>query len=125
MRCKPFSYLEKDERTFNHLVEYYQALFIGTSLSLIDNSLQKDSLEDHLKRNGVGTERTAEEAQRWVLQNSDPFRAYINSLKIVAMFLYINNKMNGIEVVTYEQFSKIIDLYRLEKETIIDTIRTN
>ena len=123
MKCKPFCILEKDEKTYKHICEYYDAIVWETPLMAIDSIIQKRELENHLKRT-KGTE-SKEEAQNWIQENAEPFRAYLNSLKLLTLFIFMDNKRNFRENVPYELFETYVEIWKKEKQLLIDTIRIN
>lgn len=121
--CETFSYLEKDEKTYNHVKAYYEAMKKGINCYSIDCVLQKHELEDHLKR--CRKEHDQEEQLNWINQNAEKFRSYINSLKTVALLAYVGSEIHHHNDFIFDLFCSYVDLYDKEKKIIVDTIRIN
>lgn len=126
-KCDNFSFLDNDDKTFLHITEYFNALQNGIKLISIDNILQKREIEIHL--NKCKKEQTQEETLKWIEKNAVPFRNYINSLKILSLYLYIHSKMHYNYKLIKEDFGKIVNMWNnercivLEVLEIIETIR--
>jgi hypothetical protein len=118
---KPFCIFDKDEKTFNHVKLYYKAIEDKVDLFKVDCQLQQQELEIHLNR--CKKEHDKSEQLAWLNKNAEPLRAYINSLKMIALFMYIENKRIGKIDVTWELFCQFAEVWDEEKQIIIDTIR--
>ena len=118
---EPFSLLEKNEKTFEHVKEYYEALEKGIDPFTIDNIIQKRSLEEHLKRNCKESDQ--EECLNWINNNAGKFRNYLNSLRVFSLFLYFDTRMNYRKGLVWEIFCNYIEMWNLEKSIVLDSIR--
>lgn len=117
-----FSKLNADEKTFNHVKEYYIAMEKGIQMFSIDMKIQKDELENHLKCCGKN-ECDQGEIEAWVLKNSEPLRAYLNTLKLFTLFMYIDNEKDYRREIVWPLFIRFVGIWNAEKELILDTIR--
>jgi hypothetical protein len=79
-----FSYLEKDDKTYKHVLEYIECIKNGKDASCIDCSIQGYELRQHIM--SCGGEKL-KESSNWVIENSIKIRDYINSVKIISYCL--------------------------------------
>jgi hypothetical protein len=121
MSCKPFCFLEKDQKTYSHVCEYYDAVQNNIPFMAIDNIIQKRELQYHLEK--YCKSESKEESQNWIEKNAVPFRSYINSLKLFSLFLLMDGKRNFRDNVPYELFEIYADIWNQEKKILIDTIQ--
>ena len=119
--CKTFSLLDKDQKTYNHILEYYNGILNNVSVFSIDMILQKRELTEHLQR--CTKEHDKDEICKWLEKNASPFRCYLNSLKSVALFCIMDRRINSKNNLSWDNFCKIVDIWREEKQLIIDTIK--
>lgn len=83
-----FCILEKDKKTFEYFKQYVRYLEHEDNTCLIlDNLLQKNEIQMHLELNGVDaaqlSERKKNEISDWIEKNAQPFRDYLNTIKLV------------------------------------------
>ena len=119
---KSFSKLEKDKKTFEHLTRYYIALMENLPLMVIDMEIQAHELEDHMNRCGLPTS-CMPEMNSWIQKNSENLRTYLNALKMLALFIYIDNTKDYRDKVVWDLFCTFVDVWNQESEIIMDTIR--
>jgi hypothetical protein len=87
----------------------------------VDMLIQKRELEEHLNR--CKKEQDSDECAKWIEDNSVAFRAYINTLKVFTLFIFMENKLEYREAVIWEIFCRMVDVFNAEKELIMETIR--
>lgn len=116
-----FSFLEKDKKTYNHVKMYFDAINNGASLNSVDILIQKQELECHLKKTCKEHDRIEETA--WVMKNAAPFRCYLNSLKTVTLFAFLNSKIHLDDDISFTLFCRMVDIFNEEKSLIIESIR--
>ena len=121
MKNEKFSLLEADRKTHHHVIEYFNAMLNNIDLFSVDMILQKRELELHL--NKCHKEKDQEECLKWVEKNAKPFRIYINSLREIALFCYIDSKIYFRKELSWEVFCLIIEIWNKNK-SIIDSIKT-
>lgn len=123
MKC-PFCYLEKDQKTYQYVMEYLGVMKDGQSTVPLDITIQRKEIERHMERNGISpSDQPAISA--WIEANSANFRSYLNSLKMVALFLfYIKKTENGPDAVPlpFELFMDAIGYWNERKIEMVDSI---
>jgi len=117
-----FSKLEKDDRTFSHVLLYYVAIVDKKSLMPVDMLIQERELKEHLKRCRL-KETDLANCTNWIEDNHEAFRAYINTLKAFTLFIYMENRLEYREKVIWEIFCRMVDVFNEEKDIIMETIR--
>jgi hypothetical protein len=115
-----FSLLEKDEKTFNHVKLYYDALENCVDLVAIDIKIQRNEFDWHLNHCKAEDKRSEECA--WIEKNASALRQYLNSLKAIALFCYMDNKIYYRDRLVFEVYCKICEIYNKEKSLIMDSI---
>ena len=118
-----FSKLEKDEKTFNHIQLYYDLIVRRTPLIEADLEIQRIELEHHLER--CNKEFDATECSDWIGRNAEAFRAYINTLKVFTLFIYMENCLEYRSDIVWEIFCRMVDVFNEEKEIIMETVKLN
>jgi hypothetical protein len=119
-----FSLLEKDQKTFEYFKQYVQFLEKdGNTCQILDNRIQANEIEDHLKRNGKESSLSQvkkEEISHWIKENARPFRDYLNSIKLA----YVVWKCMGRDWrdITWDEFVKIEERLNQLKYKCLDTI---
>ena len=116
-----FSCLEKDDKTFYYVKEYYGRVCCNETLCICDIDIQRHELEDHLKNNNKDLHDNKEVAL-WIEKNSRNFRTYINSIKLLTFFIFSNNQINHIENLDKGTFCTYIDIWNNKKHSIIDSL---
>lgn len=116
-----FSLLDKDKKTYNHVKKYFIAMIKEKDLNYVDIVIQKDELSNHLKQ--YCKEHDREEESNWVCKNAHPLRIYLNSLKEIAFFAFMDSRIHCHNDFSYDLFCKIIDIYDSKKQLIIESIR--
>jgi hypothetical protein len=123
MKC-PFCYLEKDLKTYEYVNHYLQVMKNGAPTSPLDISIQRIEIEHHLKTNGISpTDQRA--ISDWIEKNSANFRSYLNSLKMVALFLFYVKKAERIpedNLLPFELFYEAVNYWNERKIEMADTI---
>jgi len=118
---EPFSLLEKNEKTFEHVKEYFEALEKGIDLFAIDNIIQKRELILHLERHCKESDQ--QECLNWINENAAKFRNYLNSLRVITLLIFADCLANHRKGLVWEIFCKFIDVWDEQKSKIMDSIR--
>lgn len=118
---KKFSKIEKDNKTFQHVIMYYNCIMKGDDYTTTDIKIQQLELKEHLERNHVD-ENKNEECDKWIKENHKPFRKYINTLKVFSLFMFMNNQLEYREKIPYQIFEKMVEAFNEHGELIMDTI---
>jgi hypothetical protein len=84
-----FSYLDNDDRTYEHIVLYYKAMEANEPIAKIDMELQAIELQKHIDH---CLDKTEAQRIKWCNENAEKFRIYINSLKVFCLIIYMDNK---------------------------------
>lgn len=123
MKC-PFCYLEKDEKTFDYVKHYLQVMKNGESTTPLDITIQRLEIEHHLNANGIShTDRKA--ISEWIENNSANFRIYLNSLKMVALFIYYVKKAEHLaeeNQISFDLFTEAVAYWNERKIEVADSI---
>ena len=114
--------LEKDDKTYNYVREYVRAIQEGKPSICVDVCLQKKEIELHLYLNHYdGQDQRG--IKEWIETYSCNFRAYLNSLKMLALYLNILNQSNK-EIfnsnIPYDVFCRAINLWNDRKIKIAE-----
>jgi len=86
-----FCVLEKDLKTFEYFKRYTDCFEDMKGCIDIDNRIQAEEMEEHLKSHGYESSNTQEKLA-WVANNGKPFREYLNTIKLV----YVLCKAEGL-----------------------------
>jgi hypothetical protein len=88
-----FCFLEKDEKTFDYMQIYLDAIRKEGEPDLvkIDNSIQEKEIVQHMATNGI-SQSDNEQKILWIIQYGSSFRTYLNTLKLAAAFWYFYNE---------------------------------
>lgn len=123
MKC-PFCYLEKDLKTYDYVKNYLQIMKNGETTSSLDISIQRLEIERHLAANGISySDQKA--ISEWIEKNSANFRSYLNSLKMVALFIYYVKKAEHLSdenQLPFELFSEAVSYWNERKIEVADSI---
>lgn len=123
MKC-PFCYLEKDEKTYDYVTEYLLVMKRGESPLTMDICIQKREIERHLSLNNISPSDDKAIAE-WIAQNSANFRSYLNSIKMVALFLYYVKKAEHIpddSPLPLDLFDEAVCYWNERKMEVVDSI---
>lgn len=71
----------------------------------LDNIIQKNEIENHLKNNGFNDENNNEKIN-WIKNNGKLFREYLNTIKVAALIWYVAKPK---EELTWEKFCTLED----------------
>jgi len=118
-----FCFLDNDEKTYNYVQYYYLSIKKGTPLYTIDMEIQRKEIENYLKsRNLDSNDQNA--IIEWINNNSPNFRSYLNSIKIIALYIFFMDKMELInnDKIPYDVFCKAVNLWNEEKLILADSI---
>ncbi len=121
---RSFCFLEKNKKTFKQIQDYYSAIKCGKPAILIDCSIQYEEIESYLHQNNL-TMDNQEAIRDWIQANSSQLRSYLNSLKMVAFFLFTVSKSipgSSKDRFSYTLFCRITDLWNERKINFIDTV---
>lgn len=118
---KSFSLIEKDDKSYEYVQTYISALNNSEDLFGLDLLIQRNELTEHLQRNNKMEDQ--KEMTWWIENNSQGLRCWINSLKMLSMFMFFAKRLH--ENVNFERpvFDKFVDLWNLEKQCVCDTIK--
>lgn len=123
MKC-PFCYLEKDQKTFDYVKQYLQVMKKGESTTPLDITIQRLEIEHHLQANNISySDRKA--ISEWIDKNSPNFRIYLNSLKMVALFIYYVKKAEHFAEeaqISFELFAEAVAYWNERKIEVADSI---
>jgi hypothetical protein len=123
MNCT-FCFLEKDQKTFDYVKKYYSLIKAGDSTIQLDSCIQKSEIERNLELKSCDIE-DQKAITDWINENSSGFRAYINSIKMLALFIYFIERSavsKKQEELTYQLFTKTVILWNERKLQIADSI---
>lgn len=123
MKC-PFCYLENDNKTFDYVKEYLSVLRAGDSPLTLDITIQKREIEAHLIRNAIPSS-DQKAITDWIEKNSANFRSYLNSIKMVALFLFYVKKAEHIpeeSPLPFELFTEAVAFWNERKIEVVDSI---
>ncbi len=119
-----FCFLEKDEKTYGYVICYFNVIKEGKSLMSLDALIQKEEIEKHLRNNDISKE-DREAVASWIKKNSSNFRSYLNSIKMVALFIFFLHRNSGYdcgESVSFETFCRIAGMWNERKICTADSI---
>lgn len=120
-----FCILEKDEKTFNYVKRYILAIKKESSehdVEKLDCLIQMEEMKNHLIINNIPEDKKNNECIRWADENSEKFRIYLNSIKIVSVIFYEKIKQNGDIDLNFKNFESISDTINNLKFKLINTI---
>ena len=120
MKCA-FSLLKQDDQTYHHVCEYYRLIQGGHSPYRTDLLIQRQAIAGFLKENNLD-EEDCESITLWIKNNSSTFRSYLNSVKIVALFLQGIESKSAPGLPDYACFCRIINLWNKRKSKILDSL---
>lgn len=115
-----FCHLEKDEKSY-HLVLLYMEHFLQNQEHCLklDNRIQWDEIQNHLRINGRDSD-DYHEIQRWIEEHSASYRCYLNTLKLAAFSLIAAGIDPG--TMTWESYCSAGDRLNGLKEYCLDSI---
>jgi hypothetical protein len=122
-----FCFLEKDKKTFSYVMRFVDFIENNKTKNIISlgNKIQREEIEEHLKRNNIKENAVAEEI-KWVEKNGKGFRIYLNTIKIAALIFYSRDRDCGINCTykkhTFKNFCKIVDDINSIKLQIIESL---
>lgn len=115
-----FCILEKDKKTFEFLKRYILTLNQNQqTCHQLDNHIQAEEIKKHLITNGY-TDKNQAEILKWIKNNSQNFRDYLNSIKIA--YLVCTCMDRDWNQLTWEDFCLLQDRINAQKAMILDTI---
>jgi hypothetical protein len=119
-----FSELEKDEKTFNYVREYLNHWNSGQKkdFNKLDMEIQTREIITHLYLNGKSGNDN-DEILRWIKDHGAPFRAYLNSIKLV--FLVWHCMGRDLEEISWSDYCQLRDKMNEIKDICTDTIIFN
>ncbi len=119
-----FCFLEKDQKTYHYVAEYYSLIEKGVSPCSFDICIQREEIEKHLLSNQMDSEDRCGISE-WIEENSAKFRSYLNSIKMVALFIYFmdkDEKSPAEKSFSFDAFSHVVQLWNGRKSELIDSI---
>ena len=87
MKCS-FCFLETDRKTYDYVRRYFVSIKQGNTTYPLDLAIQSEEILLHLEKNGFALD-DQNAISEWIEENSANFRSYLNSLKMIAMFLHL------------------------------------
>jgi hypothetical protein len=123
MKC-PFCFLEKDLKTYDYVKEYLRIMKNGASTTPLDITIQRLEIERHMRQNNISPD-DQKAITEWIQANSANFRSYLNSLKMVALFLFYIKKIekgpDGL-MLPFDMFSDAVVYWNERKNEMVDSI---
>lgn len=123
MKCA-FCFLEKDEKTYGYIKKYFSIIKDGLPPISMDNFVQKQEIERYLiNNNRCLHDRGA--ITEWINDNSSDFRSYLNSIKMVALFIYFinrSNKSGGENPIPFDVFCDAVSAWNDRKSELVDSL---
>ncbi len=119
-----FSLLEKDDKTYNYVKQYYKVIKEGHSPMIVDAYIQKNEIERHLCLKCVDPDDQKSICE-WIQCYSSSFRSYLNSLKMLALSIFFMNKYQSLipaETLSFELFCRAVNIWNERKEEVVDSI---
>ncbi len=114
-----FCLLEKDDKTYNYVKEYYKVVKTGNSPMKVDAGIQKIEIERRLCLECIDPEDCTA-VYRWIRENSPGIRSYLNSLKMLAFSIYFMNlRGSGF---SFKLFCRAVNIWNGRKEKVVDSI---
>lgn len=115
MFCK----LEVDKKTFNYLQQYFHEWREHHDLTQVDREITAKEIELHIALHNCQDHRT-QEALQWIRENGQPFRSYLNTIKI-ALIAYHIAGLDSKEL-TWDDFCAMQKRLNEVKEELLDTV---
>lgn len=117
-----FSFLDCDKKSYEYSIRILNHVLEDNTKSLLslENEIQQEEILQHFKLNNIINKKEQNlEAIRWIKQNGDPFRKYLNSLKIVVL-IFLHKKLyckkscdrNCLSFEIFKEVVSEIDSYR-------------
>jgi hypothetical protein len=113
--CESFSLLTDDDKTLNDLLLYIDNIGSEKDFTYLDNFIQKRELEWHCGL--LHKQHNLEEETKWIVENADKIRQYINTIKQIALMLYIEKIQ-----VNKENLKEIIENWNKKKDKVLDSL---
>ncbi|MEW5814787.1 MAG: hypothetical protein AB1798_05250, partial [Spirochaetota bacterium] len=116
-----FCILEKDKKTFEYFKQYVEFLETqDNACHILDSKIQARELSEHLRINNLHPNSHDEEIANWIEENGQPFRDYLNTIKLVyVVWKCMGKDWNNI---SWEDFGRIEDNLNKVKAKCLDTI---
>ena len=115
-----FCILEKDKKTFQYFKLYFNNLEKNKQCYSIDNEITFQEIRNHLITNNITNDNHINEIEKWINENGEPFRIYLNTIKLVYLACKIMNK--NWDDINWNEFCRIEDIINKLKKTCLDTI---
>lgn len=114
-----FCKLEKDQKTFDYIQKYitWYVEQSGKDFLSLDSKIQLDEIKYHLMNNNF--ENKNQEILSWIKSNSEKFRIYLNTIKIVFAIWYCSGHK---EIMDWTNFCSILDRVDEIKGVCLDEI---
>lgn len=115
-----FCILEKDKKTFEYFKYYFDHLEKNNGCYALDNKITFHEIRDHLTLNNIANSNYIDEIEKWIDNNAEAFRVYLNTIKLVYFAWKVLDK--DWEDITWEEFCRIEDIVNELKHKCLDTI---
>jgi hypothetical protein len=114
-----FCELETDRKTFDYLRRYLHEWREHHDLTRVDNEITAQEIEQHILLHNY-YDKKSQEVMQWIKLNGQPFRAYLNTIKIALIAYHIA----GLDTndITWEEFCKIRERLNEVKGDLLDTV---
>jgi hypothetical protein len=101
-----FSKLEIDDKTYDYFSQLLDCVYKhdAAQMTRVENLIQVQEIEDHLKRNGLSKNDTSAQIA-WITLYASSFRTYLNAITLAVIVAYAQYKSNNI---SYAQFCTIV-----------------
>lgn len=113
-----FCLLDNDEKNYNYVKEYYRIIRNRLSPIKIDAGIQKREIERRLILEGIDPDDCPRVCD-WIGKYSSSIRSYLNSLKILALSIYL---MGDSVSFSFDIFSRAVSIWNDRKEEVVDSI---
>jgi hypothetical protein len=119
-----FCLLDNDEKNYNYVKEYFKIIRDSLSPVKIDAAIQKNEIERCLKLEGIDPDDCRKVCD-WIGKYSSSIRSYLNSLKMLALSIYLIEEGLSLPpagALSFEIFCRAVNSWNERKEALVDSI---